>query len=202
MYDRNHGTCTVQMITVNRYTPDLKSDMEQFIKDIRQYDLFNWSSFERLKTEKITYFLAYYNNKIISINGCYNFRDNDWCLFTRQFTIPKYYNLLKREKHLWSKSIPSRFLATPSLDYCLDNGAEGIYFYVNAEVEDGDNNWYNGNYPTRHADLMVSMGVASYKGIDKINNVYQDVYKINVPRIREVIGDLLNCPLRFNDEIK
>lgn len=190
------------MITVKRYTPDLKDDLVNFIEEIKQYDLFNWSSYERLKTKKITYFLAYYKNKIISINGCYNFRDNDWVLFTRQFTIPKYYNLLKREKHLWSKSIPSRFLAIPSLEYCLEHKANGIYFFVNVEMEEGENNWYNGNYPTRHAELMEKIGVAEYQGIYKINSVYQDLYKINVTRIRQVIGDLLACPLRLNHDIR
>lgn len=196
MYDRNNGQRQVQ---VKKYTPDLKEDLMVFINDVNEYNLDNWSTFEKLKTDKITYFLAYYNGKIISINGCYNFRDNDWCLFTRQFTHPKYYNLLKRERHWASKSIPSRFLAKPSLEYCLSKNPDGIYMYTNTKLNDNENNWQNGNYPTRHTDYLIKLGVLEYEGIFDINYVKQDLFKVNVPVIKEVIGELLKQQIRYND---
>lgn len=190
------------MISVKKYTPDLRNDLLHFINDIKRYDLFNWSSLDRMKTDKITYFLAYYNNKIISINGCYNYHDTDWVLFTRQFTLPNYFKLIKRSgSKTWaSMSIPTRFLALPSLQYALDNGAKSLFFSINVDTD--VKVWKDGYFPFRHAERMEKSNIAYYDGIHNINGVPQDVFRVNIDNMISFLNDINSLPLRIDHEIK
>lgn len=189
------------MITVVRYTPELRNDLEHFVEEIKQYDLFNWSSIERLKTDKITYFMAYYHNKIISINGCYNYKDTDWILFTRQFTIPKYFKLIKRSgSKIWaSMSIPTRFLALPSLQYALDKGAKSMFYCINVSAD--NIGWKDGLFPLRHAEQMIKSDIISYAGVHDINSVPQHVFRVHIKNMIVFLNKIANLPLRLNDEI-
>ena len=193
------------MIEVRKYDESQREYLEAFIEDLKQYGFkhFNWSSVERMKTDKITYFLAYYKNKVISMNGCYNWRNNDWMFFSRLLTHPKYFNLLRKSKNVWGKSIPSRFLAWPTLSYCLDHGAENLYFSLNvaSDYNDKSNDWRKGIAPLRHAYLLEKIGVAAYDGTYKVNGVLQDVYIINIDRIKLEIQSAMAQPLEINDEI-
>lgn len=194
------------MISVKKYDESLRPDLEIFIEDLKEYgfDHFNWSSIERMKTDKITYFMAYYEGKIISINGCYHWRDNDWVVYARQITHPKYFRLLKRTRKvwpMWSGSIPVRILTLPTIMYCLENGAENFYYTVNVPKDYNDNssNWKNGIWPTRHCGLVERQNFGEYDGTFFINGVYQDVYKLEKESFIREIKVLMEEPIEFNN---
>lgn len=198
MHDRDNGTSPIQ---VKRYSSELKNDLLQFLEDIKNYKLFNWS-FERLKTHKITYHMAYYNGKVIAINGCYQWEEDKWMMFTRQITNPKYFRLIKRVSHWAATSIPGRFLSIPSMDYCLANGAKELYFCIHQTNYGKDAmSWKTGQFPLRHAQKMEDEGVAEYHGMYIINSVPQDLYKINIYNMRNFLNTLNTYPLRLNYEI-
>lgn len=189
------------MITVKKYDETLRSDLEIFLSELKEYgfDNFNWSSVERMKTDKITYYLAYYKNKIVATNGCYKWRDNDWILFTRIITHPKYFKLLGKTKNVWSMSIPVRFLAWPTLMHCLDNGAKNLFYTVNLPEDGNDENksWVDGVWPMRHSNLLERLGLAEYYGMEKINGLVQDVYKMNTDEYIRQLKIVLEQPLKI-----
>jgi hypothetical protein len=198
------------MIEVKKYDESQRKYLEAFIEDLKQYGFehFNWSSIERMKTDKITYFLAYYKNKIVSMNGCYRWRDDDWMFFSRLLTHPKYFNLLRvkrsmiETRNVWAKSIPSRFLAWPTMMHCLDNGAKNLYFSLNVSTDYKDSNdWRKGISPLRHAHLLEKINFAYYDGTYKVNGVLSDVYILDIEIAKKTIQAAMAAPLEINYEI-
>ena len=193
MYDRDYGTSPIQ---VKRYTSDQESYLKSFCDEMKSHGLDNWSSLERLKTDKITYFVAYYKDTIVAINGLYAYDDNTWVVFARQATLPKYFRLLVPVKKWGSGSISGVFLAMPSINYALENGAKSLIATVNLDNSAGHDNDRN----NRHAERMLNMGLWEYDGMRIHNRVKKDVYKINIESFKRFLIDLQDNPVRIRNE--
>jgi hypothetical protein len=194
MYDRDYGTGPIQ---VKKYDSSLEEYMKDFCDRI---DLSNWN-FDRLNLSEITYFCAFYNNKIISINGVRQVDSDTWAGYTRLATDPRYYKLLKLNRGkgslctIWcSSSIPLRYLSTPSFKYCLERGAKSLICYCNIDNQDGMLNEKN----RKHYFKLVDVGLLDYDGIEVINGVLQDKFILNYELILKHVEEAWqNCRLEF-----
>lgn len=184
------------MIEVKKYDNDQISYLQAYCDTMKSHGFNNWSSLERMKTNKITYFVAYYKNKIIAVNGLYKLEDHTWVIFARQATLPQYYNLLIPTKKWASNSIQARFLSIPSINYALSQGAKKLIASVNLDNNEGHNNDRN----NKHAELMLKMGLWEYDGIHTHNHVKQDIYIINIENFKKFLYDLKKLPVRIRDE--
>lgn len=170
------------MIEVKMYDESLKDKMIDFC---RRINIPNWN-FNRLNLDRITYFCAIYNDKIISINGVRHIKDDVWAAYTRLATDPKYFKLIKVNKSagslctIWcGSSIPLRYLSKPSIEYCLSKGAKQLIAYCNIRDEEGMNNEKN----RKHYFRLVDVGLLDYDGIEYINGVQQDKFILNHEKI-------------------
>ena len=183
------------MITVKRFTADQWEAMERFCFEMKQNGMDNWASVEKMDPWGTVYFVAYYKGDIIAVNGLWKFGD-EWVVFSRQATLPRYYALLVPSKKWGSGSIPTRFLALPSIEYALEQGATQLIATVNLDNSAGHNN----NKNNKHADLMLRVGLWEYDGIWNVKHVLQDVYIINTNNFLKFLKDLQSVPVRIRDE--
>ena len=68
------------MITVKRFTADQWEAMEKFCFEMKQHGMQNWASVEKMDPWGTVYFVAYYKNEIIAVNGLWKFGD-EWVVF-------------------------------------------------------------------------------------------------------------------------
>lgn len=197
MYDRDYGSGPIQ---VRQYDSSLEDLMRDFSKRIN-IPLWN---FDRLNFSKITYFCAIYNNKIISINGVRQINEDTWAGYTRLATDPKYFKLLKINRHkggslctiYCGSSIPLRYLSVPSFRYCLDRGAKNLICYCNIYDEEGMENEKN----RKHYFKLVDVGLLDYDGIEMIHGVLQDKFILNYEIIlRHIEEGWKLCRVEFRD---
>lgn len=183
------------MITVKRFTAHQMEAMEKFCQEMKQHGMMNWASIDKMDPWRTVYFVAYYKDEIIAVNGLWEYGD-EWVVFSRQATLPRYYGLLVPSKKWASSSIQARYLALPSIEYALEQGAKQLIATVNLDNSAGHDNDKN----NKHADLMLKMGLWEYDGVWDVKDVLQDVYIINTDNFIKFLKDVQSVPVRIRDE--
>jgi hypothetical protein len=178
----------VTPIYVKKYKEDQKAHLKTFCDQMVKDGFPPWS-FDRLKLNKTTYFCAYYENKIVAINGVRNIKDNIWCPMVRQGTLKSHLGLLKSNRVWGSGSIQPRFLAKPSIEYCLSQGADKLVAYINTDGKDTNLRY------GKKADRMIKMGLWEYDGMYKINGTMQDLFVMNIDNFLKFISIVEKQPL-------
>lgn len=179
------------MIEVKKYDDSQREYLNQFCDQMAQDGFTPWSSLDRLRLDKTTYFVAYYQNKLIAITGVYEHKPKHWVPLTRVATLTKYQHLLKPTKTFGSASVPCKFLWLPAVNYALDNGAEYLFGHLNfKDADTGVTQYYN-----KKTERLIKIGVCDYEGIEIINNMPQDKFVILMPRYKEWLEQLASEPL-------
>lgn len=184
------------MIEVKQYDDSHRECLKQFCNQMAQDGFAPWSSLDRLRLNKTTYFVAYYQNRIIAITGVYEYKPKQWIPLTRVATLSRYRNLLVPTRTYGSASVPTKLLWLPAVNYALDNGAEHLITHLNfKDANTGVSQYYN-----KKTERLIKLGLCEYDGIEKINGVYQDKFILLMPTYKQWLEKLNEEPLRLRNE--
>lgn len=170
MYDRNNGTSPIQ---VKKYDPSMYKDLAQFCVKAVNDGLLN-NSLERMKLDTTHYWVGYYNNEIIHVNGLQE-KDDGWWI-VRQATLHQYHGLLKLKKTFGASSMAFRYTLPALITWAQSVNNKPIYFSTNIDNHAG--RWMT--RVDRHIRKFCDMGVFSYIEPRVINGVEQQVYCLNI----------------------
>lgn len=159
-------------IVVKKYDDTMFSDLEAFAFQAVQDGMLN-NSIDKMKLDKVHYWVGYYNNKIICVSGMEDRGDSWWLV--RQATLHKYHGLLGYKKMFGAMSIAVKWVQPPSVKYCEEQNDNPIYTSVNIDNHAGP--WMT--RVNKHVNRFAKLGLFTYEGRQTINHVTQDVFRIN-----------------------
>lgn len=189
MHDRDNGPSPIQVRQLDASQLDyLREFSDQMVAD--GFDAWRM---DRLKYHGVVYFCAYYKNKIVAINGVQKVNDEEWCPMVRQATLKSHLHLIKPTRVWGSGSIQPRFLARPSIEYCIAQGAKSLIAYLN--IDGSDTNLKYG----KKAERMIEMGLWEYDGPHIINDNLQEVFIMNKHNFMRFISIVERQPLVLRD---
>jgi len=171
MYDRDNGSSPIQ---VKKYNQLMYDDLVDFAEQATKDGLFN-NSIERMKLDITHYWVAYYDDKIIHVNGLQEKNDGWWIV--RQATLHKYHGLLKMKKFFGASSVAFRYTLPVMIEWSQSINNKPIYFSTNVDNHAG--RWMT--RVDRHIRKLCVIGVFSYIEKRIINNVEQRAYCLNIP---------------------
>jgi hypothetical protein len=179
------------MLEVKLYDNSQKEFLEEFCAQMKNDGFMPWSSLERLRVNKTTYFIVYHKNKIIAINGTYKGNDDTWFPCTRTGCLKAYRNYLVPTKTFASTTIPIKLLWLPCLQYALDKGAQKLLAHLNFKNTDtGSSQYYS-----KKTERLIKLGLIEYDGIEKINGIYQDKFILLMPSFKNWLQQLNDEPI-------
>ena len=171
------------------------NDMLEFSEKAVKDGLLN-NSIKRMKLDVTHYWVAYYDNKIIHVNGLQEKHDGWWIV--RQATLHKYHGLLKTKKFFGASSVAFRYTLPSMVKWSQSINNKPIYFSTNIDNHAGK--WMT--RVDRHINKLCNLGVFSYIEKRIINSVEQRVYCLNKIKFIEYYENMKRDLKNETEEIK
>lgn len=169
------------MITVKEYTTDQQQKLEEFCSIAKTHGLKNNESLVAMKIDSVKYWVGYYEDKIIAVNGIERYDDVTWRVAVRQATLPTHHNLLGFKRDFGANSIMFRYVQRAGVEYAHNKGGTNLIVSTNLNNEAGP--WMT--RVDKHVQRFCDLGIFTYVETKELNYVMQNIYKLNYDRYIE-----------------